>query len=202
MSNFRFTKEAPSQDLLNDLQNLGTMSDDLFDELVDLLLNYLSQEEDSDLRSAIQNLSKKHSFNIGSLAKIVKSSLFFFENAIRSNLTPLYLKEDLTNFGISEERGDATASKWRQKIVQLSRTVIETQTLMINNLVDMEWKFGVTASSSDLGRVRSTFLQLKLVVDKGNNTTENIYMELTLPQFYEFLQEMQKAKANLEIFSG
>jgi len=113
----------------------------------------------------------------------------------------LYLKEDLIAFGISEERATQTATKWRQKFILLSRTVIETQTLMVNNLVDMEWKFGVTASNSDLGKVRSSYLQLKLVVDKGNNTTENIHMELTLPQFYEFLHEMQKAKSNLEIFS-
>jgi len=31
----------------------------------------------------------------------------------------------------------------------------------------MEWKFGVTAASDEVGQVGSTFLHLKLVVDKG-----------------------------------
>jgi hypothetical protein len=66
----------------------------------------------------------------------------------------------------------------------------------------MEWKFGVTAASDEVGQVGSTFLHLKLVVDKGFSAQatvgesesagggsagkarvlEDVYMELTLPQ--------------------
>jgi len=74
------------------------------------------------------------------------------------------------------------------------------QTLSMNQLVDMEWKFGVTAASSETNKVSNSFLQLKLVVNKGN-VRENVYMELTLPQFYSFLHEMEKARASLEIMS-
>uniref|UniRef100_A0A674BCK0 COMM domain containing 7 n=1 Tax=Salmo trutta TaxID=8032 RepID=A0A674BCK0_SALTR len=41
---------------------------------------------------------------------------------------------------------------------------------------------------------------LKLVIRKGNST-ENVYMELTLPQFYNFLHEMERAKASMDCFS-
>jgi hypothetical protein len=96
-------------------------------------------------------------------------------------------------------------------------------TLMVNQLVDMEWKFGVTASNrfhyffvfffvkdysnhfqinnSDMAKVGASFLQIKMTLDKGNTTTEDVHLELTLPQFYEFLAQMQKAKANLDFFS-
>jgi hypothetical protein len=76
-------------------------------------------------------------------------------------------------------------------------------------------------------RVGSTFLQLKLVLNKGVST-ENVSMgtqlpcssrtacsmmilippfrfhvatELSLPQFYQFLHEMEKAKTSLDFFS-
>lgn len=39
---------------------------------------------------------------------------------------------------------------------------------MISKLVDIEWKFGVTASSSNVDKVGNAFLQLKLVYDKGD----------------------------------
>ncbi|WAR26315.1 COMD7-like protein [Mya arenaria] len=58
----------------------------------------------------------------------------------------------------------------------------------------------VTAASSELDKVGNTFLQLKLVINTGNGVT-NSYMELTLPQFYSFLHEMEKAKASLEYLS-
>lgn len=70
----------------------------------------------------------------------------------------------------------------------------------VNQLVDIEWKSGISVSTSEIGKVGSAFLQLKLVLDKGNNTFEDVYMELSLPQFYEFLREMQKAKSNLDFF--
>ena len=38
---------------------------------------------------------------------------------------------------------------------------------MISQLVDIEWKFGVTASSSYIDKVGNAFLQLKVVYDKG-----------------------------------
>uniref|UniRef100_A0A3P9IAV7 COMM domain containing 7 n=1 Tax=Oryzias latipes TaxID=8090 RepID=A0A3P9IAV7_ORYLA len=58
----------------------------------------------------------------------------------------------------------------------------------------------VTVGTSEIQKVGSIFLQLKLVTRKGNST-ENIYMELTLPQFYKFLHEMERAKASMECFS-
>ncbi len=44
------------------------------------------------------------------------------------------------------------------------------QSLTVNQLVDMEWRFGVTAADSDIKKVGNTFLQLKLVLDKGVGT--------------------------------
>ena len=38
---------------------------------------------------------------------------------------------------------------------------------MINQLVDMEWKFGVTASTNQIDKLGNAFLQLKLVYNRG-----------------------------------
>jgi hypothetical protein len=65
----------------------------------------------------------------------------------------------------------------------------------------------VTASTDELSQLGSCFLQLKLVIDRGDKK-ENVLMgaltsfsfssmcviELSLPQFYQFLAEMQSAK--------
>uniref|UniRef100_A0A673HK76 COMM domain-containing protein 7-like n=1 Tax=Sinocyclocheilus rhinocerous TaxID=307959 RepID=A0A673HK76_9TELE len=89
--------------------------------------------------------------------------------------------------------------QWRIHYPVLSRLAVG-QTLMVNQLVDMEWKFGVTVGTSELQKTGNIFLQLKLVIRKGN-MTENVYMELTLPQFYNFLHEMECAKASMDCFS-
>ena len=60
----------------------------------------------------------------------------------------------------------------------------------------------VTAASDELGQVGSTFLHMKLVVDKGRGEREDVFMELTLPQFYEFMADMEKAKTYTDFLSS
>ncbi len=62
-------------------------------------------------------------------------------------------------------------SQWKANLLSLSR-LAAGQSLTVNQLVDMEWRFGVTAADSDMKKVGNTFLQLKLVLDKGVGTEE------------------------------
>ena len=47
----------------------------------------------------------------------------------------------------------------------MSRAAYE-QTLKVNQLLDLDWSFGVCASSDELENVGSTFLKMKFTVDK------------------------------------
>jgi hypothetical protein len=71
---------------------------------------------------------------------------------------------------------------------------------MAQRLVGLEWKFGVTASSDELQAVGSSFVlvRLRLAPKQGDGEELTVPMELTLPQFYAFLHELEKAKAALE----
>jgi hypothetical protein len=51
-------------------------------------------------------------------------------------------------------------------------------------------------------QIGSTFLQLKMVVDKGAGRTEDVFMELSLPQFYDFLSQMEKARTYVDFLSS
>jgi hypothetical protein len=75
----------------------------------------------------------------------------------------------------------------------------------------------VSAGSSEVRRGGSAFLQLKLAINNGSKI-EQVYMgesihvledviivtaplELSLPQFYTLLHELERAKASLESFN-
>jgi hypothetical protein len=105
-----------------------------------------------------------------------------------------------TSPGISEANGDVVARKWGQNILGVSVSV-SGRTLKVNQLVDMEWKFGVTAATNELKAAGATFLQLKLVIDPGNGRRVTEYMELSLPQFYHFLSQMENAKTQMDMLS-
>ncbi|XP_008303995.1 COMM domain-containing protein 7 [Stegastes partitus] len=121
------------------------------------------------------------------------------QRALKKNLTAEQIREDLLTLGLGDDKAAHFSQQWAEHQAALCRLALG-QTLTVNQLVDMEWKFGVTVGTSEIQKVGNIFLQLKLVVRKGNST-ENVYMELTLPQFYNFLHEMERAKASMECFS-
>lgn len=96
------------------------------------------------------------------------------------------------------DKADVISKLWDKHHTTLNRLML-SHIFNINQLVDMDWKFAVTASTSNESQVGHTFLQLKLVLNNGSNQCKNVCVELTLPQFYSFLHEMEKAKRNLEL---
>uniref|UniRef100_UPI00358EDF5B COMM domain-containing protein 7 n=1 Tax=Myxine glutinosa TaxID=7769 RepID=UPI00358EDF5B len=121
--------------------------------------------------------------------------LLLARDANRKNLTGEKLTEQLKKNGLSEEQALRFTDQWNPKAWSLSPK-LGYQGVTTNRLVDMEWRFGVSAGSSEVKQAGNLFLQLKLVVKKGGKV-ENVYMELTMPQFYNFLHEMERARALL-----
>lgn len=59
----------------------------------------------------------------------------------------------------------------------------------------------VTTANTERDKVGAAFMQFKFVLNKGNGTQENIHVEMTLPQFYEFVHQMEQAKTHLDFFA-
>ncbi|XP_064420295.1 COMM domain-containing protein 7 isoform X2 [Latimeria chalumnae] len=182
MQHLHFTKETLPEIVASDIQ----------------YLNKLNQQS-SRFLSQLNEFASQNGMSPGPLRSIMKSVLLVPNGALKRNLTAEQVRQDFTALGLSEEKTSYFTDQWILHSPVLSRLAVG-QTLSVNQLLDMEWKFGVTAGSSELQKVGTIFLQLKLVIKKGN-ATENVYMELTLPQFYNFLHEMERAKTSLESFS-
>ncbi|KAJ1528317.1 hypothetical protein ONE63_006738 [Megalurothrips usitatus] len=71
----------------------------------------------------------------------------------------------------------------------------------MNKVIDVDWKFGVTASTSEQDKVGTSYLHLKITVENSEKQYKNVYLEMTLPQFYSFLHELEKAKASLDFLT-
>eukprot|EP01132_Coremiostelium_polycephalum_P010083 gene10083-12368_t len=194
------TSESPDQQLINEIGALSNLDDEQQQQLLDIIFSFLLIQKSQDLISDLSDYSSKHGVNENSLKNIVRGVIIFLKGAVKYNLTPAYVKEDLINFRLSEEQAESVSQKYKSHYIGLSRSFVGN-TLHINQVLDMQWRFGVTTASSESTKSGSTFLQLKLVLDKGNDSKEDVHMELTLEQFYQFLKEMEKAKASLEYFN-
>uniref|UniRef100_A0A3Q3AQA2 COMM domain containing 7 n=1 Tax=Kryptolebias marmoratus TaxID=37003 RepID=A0A3Q3AQA2_KRYMA len=180
-----------------DFQNLNKFNEQQFPRLIEILFQFLLEPKEMDrFLQQLNEFAGEHGMSAGPLRNLMKSVLLVPQGALKKTLTAEQIREDLLTLGTHPH---PTSTLWGEHYAALSKRAIG-QTLMVNQLVDMEWKFGVTVGTSEIQKVGNIFLQLKLVVRKGNST-ENVYMELTLPQFYNFLHEMERAKASMECFS-
>ncbi|XP_012535951.1 LOW QUALITY PROTEIN: COMM domain-containing protein 7 [Monomorium pharaonis] len=68
----------------------------------------------------------------------------------------------------------------------------------ISKILDISWRFGVTAASNDSNNIAKSFLQLKLCLD-NDGKVKNVFTEMTIGQFYKFLHDLEKAKCNLDL---
>jgi len=190
MASFSFTSEKPDQQLFTDVQNLNAFTDKQLAQFVTITLMFIGQDDSAQDRLA--RFSTDHGVNPKALNSTIRGVMFFFTACLKNNMAPRAVKEDLVLLGLAAEKAALLQECWKKHFASLSTSMIG-KTLDVNRLVDMEWKFGVTASTDEVGQAGTCFLQLKLTVNTGTGT-EDVLMELSLPQFYTFLQQMQKAK--------
>ena len=189
------------EDVVKELAALEGLSPEQLQGLVTNVITFLSRPETFDISGAVEAFAAEHGIrNLAKLKVLFGAALKFFRECVRNNLSHTNVAAELQKVGLAADKSVSIGKAWRKSSGGMSKAAMK-QTVMMNELVDMQWKFGVTASSDDAAQIGSTFLQLKLVLDKGSGSLETHYMELTLPQFYEFIHEMEKAKASLDAFN-
>uniref|UniRef100_A0A1A7YUM6 COMM domain containing 7 n=1 Tax=Iconisemion striatum TaxID=60296 RepID=A0A1A7YUM6_9TELE len=193
-------KDVLPDSVSSDFQILNKVNEQQFSRLTEILFQFLLEPKEVErFMQQLLDFAGEHGMSAGPLRSLMRSVLLVPQGALKKNLTAEQMREDLITLGLNEDKATYFSQKWGEHYPALSKQAVG-QTLKVNQLVDMEWKFGVTVGTSEIQKAGSIFLQLKLVVRRGNST-QNVYMELTLPQFYHFLHEMERAKTNMDCFS-
>jgi hypothetical protein len=105
------------------------------------------------------------------------------------------VQSDLAELGFEKDKGTMLLALWSKSKSELIQAAIDS-TLSVNQLQDIDWRFGVVASSKSMDKVGNTFLQMKI----HREDKKVVNLELSLEQFYAFLGEMEKAEATLKSF--
>jgi len=185
---------------LKAMQNLNKLKPTFLEEYVRLVLEFLQAPKTFDVVGELERAGKKHGVTSSSFIKeTLRGSLILFRGMIKHSMTSAQIRVDLKTLGIEEKCAELIASRWKKNIGYIKASTVASA-LQVHQLVDMEWKFGVTASTNELGHVGTTFLQLKLKIAKGDEI-ENVHLELTLPQFYKLLGQLEKVKSLMDLMS-
>ena len=193
---YRFTSDPLPTTLLSDLKGLNSLNEMQLAEVFDIARSFLTSHS-AHAEQLLSAFSSSHSVNEKPLRQLLSSLLYVLSAALQRNLSADVLADDLTRLNLTPLAATTLSGHYRSCVQQLQAESLRS-VLSVNELVDFQWRFGVTAASSEVDRVGQTFLQLTLVLDKGDGGRQNVRMELSLPQFYDFLQQMQSASRQVE----
>lgn len=99
MSSFHFTKVPPEEQIFTDIKSLNKFEEKAFSQLLEIVFSFLvSPKESSRFMSQISDFASEHGLT-SALKNVVKSLLSFLKCAIKGNLTPAQVKEDLEHLG-------------------------------------------------------------------------------------------------------
>ncbi|TKC47043.1 hypothetical protein EI555_020990, partial [Monodon monoceros] len=152
-------------------QQLNQLGAQKFSALKEALFHCLTEPEEMErFLAQLSEFATTKQISPGPVRSIVKSLLLISNGALKESLTAEQVQADFITLGLSEEKATYFSEKWKQNAPTLARWATG-QTLMINQLVDMEWTFGVTSGSRELEK------------------------------FYSFLHEMERVRTSMECFS-
>ena len=217
--------DAVSAEVRGDLETLGAFERAALEELAEIVIRLIIVPVDGVRSAAVAAEVKAFAAarsvkNAAALQSGVRGLVALLQPAARRGTSSEELARFAAASGLAEPQAAVLAALWEKRLVAPAggggalagagavdddddddddddAALPGAETL--RRLVDLEWKFGVTAASSESGAAHAgkTFLQLKLVLDAPGGGLEAVYLELTLNQFYEFLAHMERARAAL-----
>lgn len=104
---------------------------------------------------------------------VLTSLLHFFSSSLRAGGNPDHVRSDLQAMGLGSDKVEHLASSFLSQFASLSASAA-SRTLSAAQLVDVSWKFGVSASSSEAASMGSCFLQLQLTVERGGKKEQRL----------------------------
>lgn len=122
--------------------------------------------------------------------------LIYIVNSLQISGITALPSEIFDDLNITIDASKVLSSSLQQEKLTLNTSAIEVA-LASNLLVDLDWNFGVTASSDECVNVGKIFIQLKLTVSRQGHL-ENEFVELTVDQFYALLGKLEQCKSYID----
>jgi len=198
---FHFCKEQPPQSFYENLQLTNRLSEEQYQQLLETVFGFLSKPVSADEFSRkVEAFTSKHGIKLNPVKEMIKTILIIVKEATRRRLTPGQLFGDLQKLKQEPDKASKLTRMWGKSVgggEAPEEGKVPDVSVLAKRLVNLEWKFAVTSSNSEINRVGNCFIQIKMILSKGLST-ESVLFEMSLHQFYDFMHQMEKAKLELD----
>lgn len=156
---------------------------------------------------------------------VSRSLIIILQEALKNCWHCSRLEDELTALKIPVGTVGELIGVWKSYYHEVTKLLL-SQTVAANALVDVDWSFGVTSASDscdqvctclcacpvcdatslcffeNITQIGRTYLQLKLTIDRGDIGLQDIFVELTLENFYHFLAQIEAISKRLAVVAS
>lgn len=149
--------------LVADIAALSSLADDAFASLLTIAGRVPAVASSEELIAEFEAWATGCGLKPKQARGAARTALLLLAGARRACVSASAFREDLLRLGLSAEKCDAASKYWAAAGTDaLSAVALAKEPSAAFPLVDADWRFGVTASTDDVSRVGSTFVQLKV----------------------------------------
>ena len=183
---------------LEDLSQLACFNEEQLGALTGMTVSFLLDPDIGEYQKGIKAFGGKHNYKIKQMKQLSRVLLLALQRAMKEGWNISELQRKMIGAGLPEALTKSVAAQWKRRSGLIAKALL-TRTTQANQLIDVDWSFGVTASCSETYQVGRTYLQLKLTVDRADGKGyQKVYLELSLENFYLFLAELEKCNSILK----
>lgn len=150
---------------------VASLTPEAFEDLLSFMLPGLQIDQpaadavplDAPIADQVDAWASKHGLKAKPAKGAAKLLVSMRQGAIRNVLPASALQEDAVALGFPPSHIEILAKAWQSRGLNLcSVAALSKNPTGSGSLVDSQWRFGVTASTDDVNRVGTTFVQLKV----------------------------------------
>lgn len=198
MDSFNFSKEQPPDEVISVMQKTNKLSSEQYETLLDIVFSVLGDTSNANtVDEKLDDFASSNGIKVTPLKHMSKVLLIVGNAMMQKNLSVIQIESDLLGMSVSDTHAQKFCQKWKVSAGKM-QTKLLVSSIKGKKLVEFDWKFGVTASSSELRKVGTCFIQMKFSVEGADRKRQDYMTEMSLPQFYDFMHDVEKAKINLE----
>lgn len=149
--------------LAADVAALSALDDEAFASLLTIAGRVPAVASTEDLISEFEGWAEGSGLKPKQARGAARTALLLLSGARRACVSASAFREDLARLGLPVDKCEAASKYWAAAGTDaLSAVALAKEPSAALPLVDADWRFGVTASTDDVSRVGSTFVQLKV----------------------------------------
>lgn len=144
--------ETVDEVLARDLSSLQKLSVGQLEGLMSLIVGFLVDAKGGGFQEKLGEYAEAHELGSSSLKSMVRASLLFLQRGVRAGWAQSQVIEASSLMGLNDEVAEVIGRCWAERSSELTSALL-SKIVSANQLMDVDWSFGVTAASDDSDQV-------------------------------------------------